>query len=248
MLKIIRNDYFLADILISSLKRDNLNVEVIKLLPTLTVKRGVFEKVFIQRIKPAFKIIYLFLKRCFFSVFFKNKIREEAILYFAIDDFKTLVELISENILIRSQNLWLWNPCFALGKGYLDVRLKLLLLQALGVHIYTFDMKDSKKYKITYHNQIFSSEITKLVNTSDICANDNLVFFAGSNKGRIGILYKINTVLLQCGMSTQFYILDNNASPHSYPPEFILMDKNLSYHNYLEHLSKSGYLLEVAQS
>lgn len=94
---------------------------------------------------------------------------------------------------------------------------------------WTFDKNDSQKYNLKYNPQFYSKDI--FLNENEI---DKDVIFLGREKGRKGELIKLQNILNELDIKTDFIVVKN--------------EKDLiEYDKYLEEVSKSKCILDYNQ-
>ena len=191
-------------------------------------------KYFINYIKDKYNINELYSNELFYHSFmtyipfiqplllnkWKHKLKE----YNKLIIFDTMyskhiseyIKRINPNIKIY---LYYWNKINDNNKRYLDDK---------NIYkIYTFDKKDSKKYKINYNPQFYSYDIKLKKNKIKYD-----IFFIGRDKGRLKYINDLEDKFKELGLSTNIIIIDKES-------DFIYYDK------YLDLLSKSNVILDI---
>lgn len=147
-----------------------------------------------------------------------------------IKEFDTIIifdngymEIVAKCIKFKNPNckivLYFWNPINCNNKQFLkDSNID---------EIYTFDEKDARKYNLKHNPQFYTNQI-KLNEVK----KENDVIFLGRAKNRKREIEKIENKMKQQGISTKFYIIEN--------------DKNLiDYQEYLKMIEKSKCILDI---
>jgi hypothetical protein len=105
--------------------------------------------------------------------------------------------------------------------------------------VYTFDEKDSIKYKIGYHPQFYW--LNKPIETE----KKYDVLFVGRNKGRLKVLEDIFLKFKKEGLKPFFYVVRDNRNEFSNILD--LKKENLKYDQVLELIYASKIILEINQ-
>lgn len=102
--------------------------------------------------------------------------------------------------------------------------------------IWTFDKKDSEKYKIRFANTFF---VPDLINTLESSAIKYDISFIGMDKGRTTLLKVIEDTLKRHHLNTNFYIVENGIYKKH---------KRIPYKSVLEIINTSRAILDIQKS
>lgn len=130
---------------------------------------------------------------------------------------------------IKAQNpscktiLWLWNPISNRQESFMsDKNID---------EIWTYDINDSRKYKIKFNTQFYNKE---LVNDKCKVKEKYDIMFIGNNKGRNEIISRYKCEFDKLNLKSYIRVIDNYK-------------ENIKYEEYLNYLMESKALLEIVK-
>ena len=109
--------------------------------------------------------------------------------------------------------------------------------------IYSFDVKDCKKYGWIYTNELYSKNELLL---KDKPSHD--VYFIGLDKGRAKELKQIYDYFCDAGLICDFNIIAEKSTPHISADGFNIHSRRLSYKEVLAGINDSKCILEIVQN
>lgn len=238
-INIVKNNYFMSDVILSSLKINNIIIhELINFQEDISINKcRKIRHLYYSRMKPVFLILWSRVKR----MFVKEK---SAAIYFGIEDYKGIACGIKNFGLCEKQVLWLWNPRQTLNISEVEFRFLVFILKLSGVSIWTFDRGDAQKYNLNFHEQVYSRDLVSSVRG---CNKKNDVFFIGVDKGRLETLKKISSLLDDLSLIYSFNVVPDSHKDYSDKEPFI-SEKIFSYDEYLNLLSVTDVILEIVQN
>lgn len=129
---------------------------------------------------------------------------------------------------------WFWNPVTP------NDRIDLILKQ--GVPAYTFDPSDASRYGLRLETTYYFSTLCRdavLGRTPELD-----VFFVGGDKGRLGSLLDVKSILDAGGLATCFHIVDTRHRP---VPGNYQFQSPIGYAEVLDYIARSRCLLDYVQ-
>jgi hypothetical protein len=177
------------------------------------------------------KIFFILkLRKSFWYAGWKYKLDEARIvIIFSTEDIGILNYIKSINPKIRVI-FWYWNPVFR-GISPDDVPNELC-------EKWTFDKNDSIDFNLKYNTQFYLDNIKLPQNKIKYD-----VIFLGLDKGRRALIGDIERNMVNNGVETYFYIVDDNAPHRGYKGSSPVVP----YNDYLDLISQSKAILDFVQ-
>lgn len=110
--------------------------------------------------------------------------------------------------------------------------------------VFAFDPKDAEKYNFEYSPLIYDADSS--YNKRNTENKDNLVFYVGQAKDRLGVLLKSYERLKELGVKCNFHIANVPDGNKKYDNE-IVYNKFMSYNDAVNCIKKATCLIDIIQ-
>jgi hypothetical protein len=127
--------------------------------------------------------------------------------------------------------VWYWNPVIAAKNSILPS-----VLWKMGCQLWSFDKADCERWNMQYNTAFYLKELVP----EKIGRKEYDVLFCGQNKGRGALLNTLYEKFISLNMNVLFYVVDETLPKSQRLPY-------LEYEIYLDYVSKSNILLDIAQ-
>ena len=114
------------------------------------------------------------------------------------------------------------------------------------MHIYTFDKKDTQRYRFRFINQVYRKP--KNHHTAASCPIEWDIFYIGIDKYRTSILEQLKLLFDEQGIS---YNINIKRDKHTQESKFLrscYINKSIDYETTLSIIEKSKCILEIIQN
>lgn len=224
----VNNDKYILNKIRSILSKENNIVETYK------------EIGFIKRI---FRRIHLKYIRVYSKIWYGSWIEEKQE-YKQIIVFDSILDIgIIKDIQNKFPNskiiFWFWNS-ISNSKQIKHVE----YLKEENIEIWSFDIKDCKKYHLKYNSQFyFNIDEVELEKKNILIRRD--VYFIGYDKGRIKLLKRIGEIFSQQKISFLFEVVKDRRKKYLKNEMKYLIKKVKKYEEVLVEIEKSKVVLEI---
>lgn len=130
---------------------------------------------------------------------------------------------------------------------FLPVAVRKMIRATHFEKVYSFQQSDCEKYGFTFTNQIYSRVDMDTIK-SDEAESD--IYFIGSDKGRVNMIYGIYQRFAAEGIVCDFTVVASNNNVEEYIklyPGLTITDKRIGYDCILKKIAKTSCILELCQ-
>lgn len=166
----------------------------------------------------------------------------DVVLFFAMENINNIAS-VKKYVRARTTHVFLWNPVAKLKKDAQDGARQLARLKAICASIHTFDPDDTATHGLVLAPQPYRDA----PGTSDDDAPPTF-YFSGVDKGRLGLLLQLKTVIEQLGMRHRFHVVADARKAYDADQRAHLESHWIPYAQNLQESRQATCLVEIVQS